>query len=104
MRHDFPACVRRSKIVPFSKLKPDADAHFNVSPFVWLLSSPPADAACTKKRFGNVGPGIDACQLSNTTNSLARAVRTGSCLALSKHFITSPKLSAAPPCPAGGAA
>src|SRR6476620_368189 len=35
------------------------------------------DAACTKKRFGQVGPGIDANQASQTTNSPASLFNTG---------------------------
>ena len=30
-------------------------------------------------RFGHVGPGIEACQLSHTANSRAKAVKTGNC-------------------------
>ena len=41
-------------------------------------SSPPDDAAWTNMRLGQVGPGIEACQLSQTANSLARAFSTGS--------------------------
>src|SRR5438445_1246414 len=55
-----------------------------------LWSRPPDDAAWAKNRLGQVGPGIDENQLSQTTNSPASASRTGSVLAVSKHFITSP--------------
>src|SRR5689334_16470925 len=47
---------------------------------------PVAEAACTKKRFGHVGPGCEANQWSQMTNSFASALRTGR-LAASKHCI-----------------
>ena len=39
-----------------------------------LSHRPPEVAQCAKNRFGHVGPGTEACQWSNTTNSLASAV------------------------------
>ncbi len=39
----------------------------------WPLDVP----ACTKKRFGHVGPGTDACQWLQTTNSCTSVRQTG---------------------------
>src|SRR5262245_22691669 len=47
------------------------------SVFVGALSKKPAVPACTKKRLGSVGPGMEENQRSQTTNSCARAVVTG---------------------------
>ncbi len=46
---------------------------------VGLVDRPPLDAACMKNRFGQVGPGTEANQLSNSTNSCASWLTTGIC-------------------------
>src|ERR1700753_1215204 len=66
-------------MVPPAKGKPASVSHKIISAVVGLWSSPPEDAAWTKKRLGHVGPGIEACQLSQTTNSLAKAFSTANC-------------------------
>ena len=52
-----------------------------------LSSRPPELPAAAKKRFGHVGPGIDENQRSQTANSRASVVSTGSCSG-SKHLMT----------------
>src|ERR1700731_5274785 len=71
--------ARASKTVPFLSSNPRSVSQAKISSLVGLSSRPPDEPACTKKRFGQVGPGIDACQWSQTANSRAKAFRTGSC-------------------------
>jgi hypothetical protein len=78
-----------SKIVPFGKENPSAISHSKISAFVGLWSSPADDPACKNIRFGQVGPGIEACHASHTANSDANATSTSSSSGM-KQFITSP--------------
>src|ERR1700685_3226330 len=70
---------RASKIELFENGMPSIVSHVRISAVVGLWSSPSEEAAQANRRFGQVGPGIDACQLSQTAKLLARALRTGSC-------------------------
>src|ERR1700733_9882743 len=61
------ACRKHEYRVPFGKLKLN-ESTVSLSIVVaadGLLSSPPDEPACTKNRFGQVGPGIEEYQLSN---------------------------------------
>src|ERR1041385_485688 len=69
----------RSKIVPAAKVKPATVSHKTISAVVGLWSRPLDEPPCTKKRFGQVAPGTEQYHWSQTTNSLASALRTGSC-------------------------
>ena len=59
----------------------------------WLgeSSQRPDVAAWANIRFGSVGPAMEACQLSHSTNSLASWCSTGTYFG-SKHRIGSPGL------------
>jgi hypothetical protein len=67
----------RSKRLPFWKTIPPINSSSNESPVDGLSSRPAAEAACTKRRFGQVGPGIEENHRSQTANSRAGAVITG---------------------------
>src|ERR1700742_4983407 len=73
------AFCKRSYIVPFWKGNPKAK-HWAISMADGLWSSPPEEAAATKNRLGQVGPGIDEYQLSQTTKFEARSTATGTCV------------------------
>src|SRR5258708_33364950 len=66
-------------MVPFGKLKIGAFRYMASSTCASLgeWSSPEDVPATAKKRFGQVGPGTDANQLSHTPNWLARKFSTG---------------------------
>jgi len=66
-------------------------SHTRISAVVGLWSSPPEEAAHAKNRFGKVGPGIEANQLSQTAKLLAKAFRTGNWPG-EKHFMMPPNL------------
>src|ERR1700722_9263664 len=74
----LPRMGQRVNSVPCSKPKPSTVIHSPIWATFGLWSSPPDEAAIMKKRLGQVGPGIDARQPSQTANSLARAFSTGS--------------------------
>src|SRR5579863_1646699 len=97
-RRDTPFLFRASKMLPALNWKPPIVSHPTISSVVGLWSSPPEEAAWTNMRFGQVGPGMDACQLSQTANSWAKATSMGSC-AGAKHFMTSPGFAAPPLAP-----
>src|SRR5256885_1669060 len=86
IRQSMQFSSRRSNSVPLAKRKPSMSSETVDSAPVGLSSSPPDDAAWTKKRLGHVGPGIDENQLSQRANSLASFVSTGSCVS-AKHFM-----------------
>src|SRR6266702_4456062 len=68
------------KTVPFGKVKSGALKNMASTTCASLgeWSSPEEVPATAKKRFGHVGPGIDANQLSHTPNCRARKFSTGS--------------------------
>ena len=55
------------------------DTTLTVSQSPGLSSRPAAEAACTNRRFGQVGPGMELNQLSQTANSRASMFRMGNC-------------------------
>src|SRR2546428_7862369 len=74
--------VPLAKVYPWNRAVAERSA-------VGLSSSPAADAAWTKSRFGHVGPGMAENQWSQTANSRASAFMTGSWSGR-KHRITRP--------------
>src|SRR3954447_25634650 len=64
-------------MLPLSNRIPPISSSSSESPVDGLSSRPAADAAWTNRRFGQVGPGMEENQWSQTANSRASAVITG---------------------------